>query len=630
MIGYMPCNPAIGGTAKGHLVREIDALGGVMGRAIDATGIQFKLLNRSRGPAVWSPRAQADKVRYSAWLVSFMAELPGVAILADRVVGLDIRAGRVRGVVLEARGSVRAAAVVVTTGTFLAGVTHLGESTQGGGRYGEPPSTALAAAIRALGLDVGRMKTGTPPRLERATIDFDRQVQAGVFSVEVGDERPVPFSFSTQARLTNHICCWSLYSSAASHEEVRANIDKSPLYNGSIRGIGPRYCPSFEDKVMKFPGKERHQIHLEPEGVDSDSIYVNGLSMSFPAEVQERIVRSLPGLEEARLLRPGYAVEYDFVQPTALSHSLELRAISGLFFAGQINGTSGYEEAAAQGLVSGINAARHVRRETPVEFDRAESYIGTLVDDLVSRGCLEPYRMFTSRAEHRLSLRIDNADQRLTPVGRRIGLVSDDQWELFARRMDSLRSNRSMLRRTRVCMGGKAVVAASALKRPGVTIETLRAAGLSLQLDEDADGLISRSLEAEVKYEGYLRQEQAEVRALRRQRRMCIPAGVHFAEIPGISAEVAQRLTERRPSRIGHAASIPGVTPASLAVLCAYLGQQSNRSVGDRNSGNNRGETGAVWSRPESDAGSASRGVFRSAATVEPPSEPGGIRPRRS
>jgi tRNA uridine 5-carboxymethylaminomethyl modification enzyme len=574
-IGHMPCNPAIGGTAKGHLVREIDALGGVMGEAIDATGIQFKLLNRSRGPAVWSPRAQADKALYSRWVEGLLGGQPGLRLVRDRVVSLETNGNRVVAVVLDGGGRLACTAVVVTTGTFLNGLTHVGDVSRPEGRHGEAPSNELARCLRRLGLTVGRLKTGTPPRLHRDTIDFERAAAKGVFTEEAGDDRPVPFSFTTHARLQNQITCWSLYTNERVHETVRRNIGASPLYNGRITGIGPRYCPSLEDKVMRFPDRERHQIHLEPEGIGSESIYVNGLSMSLPAAAQHEVVHALPGLADSKVIRPGYAVEYDFVQPTDLKHTLECRRLSGLFLAGQVNGTSGYEEAAAQGLVAGINAARLVQGQGTLLLGRDESYIGILVDDLVSRGCLEPYRMFTSRAEHRLVLRIDNADLRLTPVGREIGLVSDQRWARFEERRRNQEANLRRLRQARVLLGTEIVPADRALKRPDVRLATLVERGIELALADGADGLDGRSLEAEIKYEGYIKQELTEIARVRREGARKIPSTVSFEGVPGLSRELAQRLTERRPETIANAARIPGMTPAALAVLHAHVGRTS-------------------------------------------------------
>jgi tRNA uridine 5-carboxymethylaminomethyl modification enzyme len=566
--GHMPCNPAIGGTAKGHLVREIDALGGLMGQAIDATGIQFKLLNRSRGPAVWSPRAQADKHAYSQWIADKLVTTPNIEVVQARAGRVVVGKRRVAGLELEDGGRLDCRALVLTTGTFLNGLIHVGRDQRPAGRHGEPPSRALADSIRELGLTMGRLKTGTPPRLHRRSIDFEGCVARGLWVEERGDETPVAFSFETRRRLHNQVSCWLLHTTDEVHTIVRDRVSDSPLFNGQIRGVGPRYCPSLEDKVMRFPDRERHQIYLEPEGIDVDEVYVNGLSMSLPAETQEQVVRALPGLSSAEIIRPGYAVEYDFVQPTELRHSLEVKQVPGLFLAGQINGTSGYEEAGAQGLMAGINAARLVHEQDAFELGRDESYIGVLVDDLVTRGCLEPYRMFTSRAEHRLLLRIDNADMRLTPRGRAIGLIDDARWARFEERRARYAANLAKLDTPVPVAGGGKLPAAQALRRPGIRLAELVDAGLPLDVEDELD---LASLETSVKYEGYLKQEASRAERLQRSERRRIPLGFPFARVPGLSREVVQRLDQIAPETLGQAARIPGMTPAAVAVLNAYL-----------------------------------------------------------
>ncbi len=564
LIAQMSCNPAIGGIAKGHLVRELDALGGVMGEVIDRTGIQFRLLNRSRGPAVWSPRAQADKQSYRVAVRCLLEKEARLGIRQAEVVGILRENGQVSGVELADGRRVGARAVVLTTGTFLNGLIHIGGRKSAAGRSGESPSVPLAEAIKSMGFGWGRMKTGTPPRLDGRTIDF------GLAEEQKGDKDPTPFSFRTSEISQPQVSCFIAYSNQRTHQVVRDNLNRSPLYSGQIQSIGPRYCPSFEDKVVKFPDKPRHQIFLEPEGLNTREIYVNGLSTSMPAEVQMEMVRSIRGLEEAELIRPGYAIEYDYVDPRELFPSLQTKRVAGLFHAGQINGTTGYEEAACQGLMAGINAARWVRGEEPVVLGRDEAYIGILIDDLVTKGTDEPYRMFTSRAEFRLQLRIDNADRRLTPLGGELGLVGAREvarYEAKQRRMERLRA---FLMEMRIRVGDGKISAKEALKRTEFRIEQF-VPTLPGELRADLKLEELRSVETEIKYEGYLRQQRAEIEKVRRASARVLPADFEYGNIAGLSREVVEKCSRIRPVTIGQASRIPGVTPAALAIIHIHL-----------------------------------------------------------
>ncbi|OLE86967.1 MAG: tRNA uridine-5-carboxymethylaminomethyl(34) synthesis enzyme MnmG [Acidobacteria bacterium 13_1_20CM_2_55_15] len=574
LIAQMSCNPAIGGIAKGHLVREIDALGGVMGVAADEAGIQFRLLNTSRGPAVWSPRAQADKAGYRYVMRRILERTPNLFIKQAEVTEILFVASRVAGIELLDGRRVAAAAVVLTTGTFLNGLIHIGEKRFPAGRNGEPASIALGNCIRNLGFDWGRLKTGTPPRLDRRTIDFS------VFESQYGDPEPTPFSFQTTQPLKNKICCYITHTDEKIHSIIRSNMSRSPLYSGQIKGIGPRYCPSIEDKVVKFQDKDRHQIVLEPEGVDTHEIYVNGMSTSLPIDVQREILSSMKGLESAQMIRPGYAIEYDFVQPTELHPSLETKKVEGFFFAGQINGTTGYEEAAAQGLVAGINAALKVKGEEPLVLNRADAYIGIMVDDLVTKGTNEPYRMFTSRAEFRLNLRIDNADERLTPVGRRIGLVTGEHWNQFLERRARIARLRELVQTSRVNTEHSFFVSRGLefRSRPSF-IELVRRPEIHLA-DLIAEGVIETetlrredivSLETSIKYEGYLKQQEREVEKLRKAESKRLPPDLDYAAMPGLSREIVEKLNRIRPQSIAQASRIPGITPASISILLFHL-----------------------------------------------------------
>lgn len=575
-VAQLSCNPAIGGLAKGHLVREIDALGGQMALAIDATGIQFRTLNTKKGPAVRALRAQADRMAYSRYMKNVVENYPLLDLKQGSVKALKIVAGRVCGVVTKDGIDFEGETVVLTTGTFMQGLIHVGLDSYAGGRGGEPSSDGLSAQLKAYGFDVGRLKTGTPPRLSSRSIDFSKTVE------QAGDEPARPFSFMNKdLALRNQVCCFMAETNETTHAAVRSGLDRSPMYSGVIEGIGARYCPSIEDKIVRFPEKLSHQVFLEPEGLHTTEIYPNGLSSSLPADIQLKYLRTIPALANVEIMRPGYAIEYDYIDPVQLKSSLETRAIRGLFHAGQINGTSGYEEAAAQGLVAGVNAVQYLRNAEPLVLGRDAAYAGVLIDDLVSLGTKEPYRMFTSRAEYRLLLREDNADQRLTLRGRELGLIDDKRWQQFAEKMEAIERGQEILDRSRVrptdvdvlhqlgvgeIKNGQSF--SDLLKRPDMTIAKLAREDKRLQdLSED----VLNQLEVEIKYAGYISRQKEQVQRSKKTEAIKIPLNFDYSRVPSLSVEVREKLNAVKPENLRQASKISGVTPAAVSVLAVLL-----------------------------------------------------------
>jgi len=564
-LGQMSCNPAIGGIGKGHLVKEIDALGGIMARAADRAGIQFRILNSRKGPAVRATRAQADRVLYKQAVRALLEAQPNLTLFQQAVDDLVVENGRVTGVVTQSGLKFRARAVVLTTGTFLGGKIHVGLTNYPGGRAGDPPALALAARLRELMPNVGRLKTGTPPRLDGRTLDFS------VMGEQPGDEPTPVFSFmGSRAEHPRQVSCFITYTNERTHDFIRSGLDRSPMYTGVIEGVGPRYCPSIEDKVVRFAERDRHQVFVEPEGLNTHEVYPNGISTSLPFDVQWALVRSIAGFENAVITRPGYAIEYDYFDPRDLRPTLETKTVAGLFFAGQINGTTGYEEAAAQGLIAGINAARAVKDEAPWWPRRDQAYLGVLLDDLITRGVTEPYRMFTSRAEYRLTLREDNADLRLTETGRRLGLVDEARWMRFCEKREAIEREHARLAATRAPTGASL---AGLLRRPEMSYAALFESVAGIEPVADAE--VAQQTEIQIKYEGYIARQHEEIERHRRYEDLTLPEDLDYHGVRGLSVEVRHKLDRHRPATLGQAARLSGVTPAAISLLLVHLKRKS-------------------------------------------------------